>query len=52
LIEELLRYLVQNDEKEYFTVCLYTCFEYIRPETVVELAWINGLYEFAMPYFI
>lgn len=48
----LLRFLVQNNEREFFTVCLYTCYEHIRPDTVVELSWVYGLHDFAMPFFV
>jgi len=26
LVEELLRFFVKNQEKEFFTACLYTCY--------------------------
>lgn len=52
LVEELLRFFVQQNEKEYFTACLYTAYELIRPDVVKELAWRFGLMEYAMPFFI
>lgn len=33
-------------------MCTYTCYEFIRPETVTELAWRFNLTEFAMPFWI
>lgn len=52
IVEELLRFFAEQREKEYFTVCLFTCYEFIRPEVVTELSWRFGLHEFAMPFFI
>lgn len=31
---------------------LYTCYELIRPDVALELAWRNGYYDFFMPYII
>jgi len=52
LIEDLLKFFVQRKDKEYFTCGLYTCYEFIRPDLVLELSWRFGLMEFSMPYFI
>ena len=47
-----MRYFAAENLKEYFTVCSYTCYEIIRPEVVMELAWRFGFHDFAMPFFI
>eukprot|EP00479_Gromia_sphaerica_P007612 TRINITY_DN2597_c0_g1_i1.p2 TRINITY_DN2597_c0_g1~~TRINITY_DN2597_c0_g1_i1.p2 ORF type:complete len:120 (-),score=26.10 TRINITY_DN2597_c0_g1_i1:311-622(-) len=52
LAEGLLRYFVDHQEKECFAACLYTCFEFIRPDVVLELSWRNNLIDFAMPFMI
>ncbi len=52
IAEGLLRYFVSIGDKECFAACLYTCYELIEPDVVVELAWRNGLMEFAFPFFI
>jgi clathrin heavy chain len=52
LIENLLRFFVEKGEKEYFTVTCYTCFDQIKPDVVMELAWRFNMMEFAMPFFI
>ena len=31
---------------------LYACYDYIRPDLVLELSWRNGMHDFAMPYMI
>lgn len=40
------------EDKECFCATLYTCYDLIRPDVVVELAWRNQLVDFAMPYMI
>ena len=30
--------------------CMYTCYDLIRPDVALELAWINNIKEFAFPY--
>jgi clathrin heavy chain len=52
IAEGLLRYFVSINKSECFAACLYTCYELIEPDVVVELAWRNGLMEFAFPFFI
>jgi len=52
LAENLLRYFVDNDMKECFAACLYTCYDLIRPDIGLELAWRKGMLDFAMPYLI
>lgn len=52
LAEELLKYFITSKERECFAATLYTCYELLRPDVVLELAWSNGLTDFAMPYMI
>eukprot|EP00879_Flechtneria_rotunda_P029003 GHRR01031254.1.p1 GENE.GHRR01031254.1~~GHRR01031254.1.p1 ORF type:complete len:215 (-),score=82.30 GHRR01031254.1:235-879(-) len=52
LAEELLRWFVEANEPECFAACLYTCYELLRPDVVLEVAWINKLMDYAMPYMI
>jgi len=52
LAEGLLRFFVEEDLKECFAACLFTCYELIRPDVVLELAWRHKLMDFAMPYLI
>ncbi|KAL1921362.1 uncharacterized protein VTP21DRAFT_11078 [Calcarisporiella thermophila] len=50
--EELLRYFVEIANRECFAACLFTCYDLLRPDVVLETAWRNQLYDFAMPYMI
>merc|ERR1712228_1139095 len=52
LVESLLRFFVTNGEKEFFSACLYTCYEFIPADVVLELSWRFGLMDFAMPFFV
>jgi clathrin heavy chain len=52
LTEELLRFFVSVKDKACFTATLYTCYDFIKPDVAIELAWRNGYTDFAMPYII
>jgi len=52
LAESLLYFFVDKGEKECFSACLFTCYELIRPDVVLELAWRFQLTDFAMPFMI
>ncbi|KAF9584414.1 hypothetical protein BGW38_006556 [Lunasporangiospora selenospora] len=50
--EELLQYFVESGNKECFAASLYVCYDLVRPDVVLELAWRHGLTDFAMPYMV
>lgn len=51
--EDLLKYFVfEKKDKECFSACLYMCYELIRPDIVLELAWRTGFTDQIMPYMI
>merc|ERR1719277_2001478 len=52
LAETLLKGFIDSGNKECFAACLYTCYDLVRPDVAMELAWRNGLMDFAMPYMI
>jgi len=52
LAEGLLTFFVEADSRECFAACLYTCYELVRPDVAIELAWRKGMLDFAMPYLI
>jgi len=52
LAEELVRFFVDQKLFECFAASLFTCYELIRPDVVLELAWRNELTHFVMPYII
>lgn len=52
LAEELLAWFLQEDKKECFAACLFTCYDLLRPDVVLETAWRHNIMDFSMPYFI
>ncbi|KAF2583143.1 hypothetical protein F2Q68_00002749 [Brassica cretica] len=39
-------------KKECFATCLFVCYDLIRPDVALELAWINNMLDFAFPYLL
>lgn len=52
IAEDLLRYFVSEGQKECFAACLFTCYDLVKPDVALEVAWSNGLMDMAMPYMI
>lgn len=52
LAEELLQWFLVEGKRECFASCLFTCYDLLRPDVVLETAWRHNIMEFAMPYFI
>ncbi|XP_073724195.1 clathrin heavy chain 1 [Misgurnus anguillicaudatus] len=52
LAQDLLRWFIQEGKQECFAACLFTSYDLLSPDVVLELAWRYGLVDFAMPYFI
>ena len=52
LVEELMRFFIEVNDKECFCAMLFTCNELVKPDVAIELAWRNGYADYAMPYVI
>ncbi|KAL0900597.1 hypothetical protein Bca101_084558 [Brassica carinata] len=39
-------------KKECFASCLFVCYDLIRPDVALELAWLNNMVDFAFPYLL
>jgi clathrin heavy chain len=53
LAEGLLKYFIEElKSKECFAACLFTCYDLIRPDVALELAWKNQVIDFVMPFMI
>ncbi|XP_045770571.1 clathrin heavy chain isoform X1 [Maniola jurtina] len=50
--EELLDWFLERDNFECFSACLYQCYDLLKPDVVIELAWRHNIMDFAMPYLI
>lgn len=52
IAEELIDWFLAEKNYECFAACLYSCYDLLRPDVVLELAWRNNIMDFAMPYMI
>lgn len=52
LSEELLSWFLENKKHGCFAACLFQCYDMLRPDVVLELAWRHKIMDFAMPYMI
>ncbi|KAF5736560.1 Clathrin heavy chain 1 [Tripterygium wilfordii] len=52
LAEELLVYFIEQGKKECFASCLFVCYDLIRPDVALELAWFNNMIDFSFPYLL
>ncbi|KAH8356172.1 clathrin heavy chain [Drosophila serrata] len=52
IAEELLGWFLERDAYDCFAACLYQCYDLLRPDVILELAWKHKIVDFAMPYLI
>ncbi|KAF5272050.1 hypothetical protein FQR65_LT05031 [Abscondita terminalis] len=52
LAEELLGWFLERKAYDCFTVCLYHCYDLLKPDVVLELSWRHNIMDYAMPYMI
>jgi clathrin heavy chain len=52
IVEALLKKFAKDKRGEWFTICCYYCYNQLRPDVVMELAWTYDLKDFGMPFFI
>ena len=52
LAEDLINWFLDEKLFECFGACLYQCYDLIRPDVILELAWRYNIMDFAMPYMI
>jgi len=52
LAESLVYFFVDKKLPECFAACLFTCYELIRADVVLEVAWRFNLNDYAMPFLI
>eukprot|EP00124_Ichthyophonus_hoferi_P002666 Ihof_evm7s191 gene=Ihof_evmTU7s191 len=50
--EALLTFFVGLGHHACFAATLYICYDLIRPDVVMEIAWRNNIMDYAMPYLI
>merc|ERR1711879_769639 len=52
LAESLLNWFIELRRHECFSAALYTCYDLLKADVVMELAWKHNMTDFAMPFFI
>ncbi|KAE8723368.1 Clathrin heavy chain 1 [Hibiscus syriacus] len=52
LAEELLVYFIEQGKKECFAACLFVCYDLVRPDVALELAWVNNMIDFSFPFLL
>jgi len=52
LAEELISWFLDEKLFECFGACLFQCYDLLRPDVILELAWRHDIISFAMPYMI
>jgi len=50
--ENLLQWFLEINKTECFAATLFMCYDLLKPDVVLELAWRHNLIDFAMPYMI
>ncbi|XP_014667188.1 PREDICTED: clathrin heavy chain 1-like isoform X2 [Priapulus caudatus] len=50
--ESLIGWFLQERNYECFAAALFQCYDLLRPDIILELAWRNKITDFAMPYMI
>jgi clathrin heavy chain len=52
LAEDLISWFLDEKLFECFGACLFQCYDLLRPDVILELAWRHDIINFAMPYMI
>ncbi|PVD31619.1 hypothetical protein C0Q70_07035 [Pomacea canaliculata] len=50
--EDLIEWFLDSGNHECFAACLFQCYDLLRPDVILELAWRHNILDFAMPYMI
>jgi clathrin heavy chain len=52
IAEDLISWFLDEKLFECFGACLFQCYDLLRPDVILELAWRHNIMDFAMPYMI
>jgi clathrin heavy chain len=52
LAEDLISWFLDEKLYECFGACLYQCYDLLRSDVIMELAWRHNIMDFAMPFMI
>jgi clathrin heavy chain len=45
-------YFIKEGKRECFSAMLYTCYDLLKPDWVMEVSWRNGFGDIAMPFMV
>ena len=52
MAEDLIAWFLEIDRKDCFAACLYSCFDLLRPDVILELSWRHNIMDYAMPFLV
>lgn len=52
IAESLIAWFLEIGKSDCFASCLYMCYDLLRPDVILELAWRHNIMDFAMPYLV
>lgn len=52
IVDELLEFFIETGNKECFSAALCTCYDLLKPDEVMQKAWLHGLSDWVMPFMI
>jgi clathrin heavy chain len=52
IVEDLMQFFLSKGLNDCFTSMLYKCYDLLKPDVVLELAWNFKITDFAIPYFV
>ena len=52
IAENLIAWFLEIKRSDCFAGCLYSCYDLLRPDVILELAWRHNIVDFAMPYLV
>lgn len=52
IAQELFSWFISEQRRDCAAAMLYTCYELLKPDYVLEVAWRNGLMDIAMPFMV
>lgn len=52
IAEGLLAWFLEIQRSDCFAAALYACYDLLRPDVILELAWRHNIMDFAMPFMV
>ena len=52
IVEDLMNFFLREGLNDCFSALLYKCYDLLKPDVVLELAWRNNIMDCAMPFMI